>query len=134
MPRIPKTPKGVAERLAKLALRRLALQDQVNAIQAEERQILEAGLSVFRAKDCARYDLEGVGSVTRTKQPIVDIDDWGKVLDYAARHPDLGVVHKRVSPTAVEKLLMEKKVAVPGVKLDHKEVLTVNVRAARRKK
>jgi hypothetical protein len=127
-----KRPETIAKRLCELALRRLALEDQVKEIRDEEAKLMETGVAAFRARKAPQVDVDGFGKVTLVKQPIATVQDWEKVYRYAAEHPDSGVVHKRVSATAVEKLAFEK-VAVPGVVLDHKYALTVNVRAGRKK-
>jgi hypothetical protein len=132
MARTPTKPATIAQKLVNLTLRRLALEDQIKALKAEEGALMELGVARFRATGESYIGFDGVGDVKLVKAPIATIESWEAVLAWAAKSPDAGVVHKRVSPTAIEKLLFEK-VIVPGVVLDHKFALTVNVRPARKK-
>jgi len=129
--KIPKRPKTIAERLTTLALRRLALEDQVKAIRSEEHLLATGGLEVFQNTSTPQIKIEGVGTVTVKKVPIATVKDWAKLYAFAAASPESGVVHKRSSPTAIEGLLLAGT-DVPGVVIDHKYQLDVNVRAGRK--
>lgn len=127
-----KRPDSIARRLVDLTLARLALEDQIKTIRDEEQELLALGAQRFRETGESRIGFDGVGSVTLVKQPIATVKDWKAVLAFAAEHPDAGVVHKRLSPTAIEKLSFDG-VVVPGAVLDHQFALNVNVREARKK-
>lgn len=122
--------KTISLKLADLTLQRLKLEDEIKRIKALEADLVAQGMKRFEATATSQVALPEVGDVKLVTEPVATVEDWDKVFAYAAAHPEAGVVHKRVSPTQVEKLSFDGEV-VPGVVLSHHKVLRVNVRKAR---
>jgi hypothetical protein len=136
-----KNPQALVARLANLYAKRRELQTQVDELHAEERALLDQALALFTAQNLPSCEVSGA-KVRIGTQPIATIQDWHTltqaVTDCARAHGPgeardrfLSVIHKRVSPTALEKLSFDK-ILLPGVLLEHKKVALFT--AAREKK
>ena len=135
MARKYKSPKALTERIADLYTERKALEAAMEAIQKEERALTAQALDLFPEKDITQVVLDSGHKLALGTKPIATVNDWPAVIEDVAKHYDdplyQGVIHKRVSPTALEKLAFEKKF-VPGVVLEHQ--VTATFSAPRRKR
>ena len=126
MPKIPRSPKGLATEIYVTRTRRLALQKEAEKLKSWETQLLDAANDRLEASETARFDSE-YGSLVRSRVPIVTVNDFGKVLAYAVKHKCPQIVHQRVSPTQIEALFFEQK-TVPGLVLEHLDQTKFNLK------
>jgi len=128
-------PKTITERIAVLYAERKDLEKRAEELKREETALLEQCLTLFPRKDVTQVILDSGAKVTLGTQIIATVQSWPLlVADVAAHYGDerwQSVLHKRVSPTAIEKLSYDG-VLVAGAVLDHKKVATFSARAVRK--
>lgn len=120
-------PKALTKRLAALYIERKTLEKEAQALAHEERDLIAQALELFPKKKLTQVVLDSGHKLTLGVAPIATVNDWPRLIaDVAAHYDDpryQGVIHKRVSPTALEKLSFEK-CFVDGVVLEHKKTAT----------
>lgn len=112
-----------AHELVTLEMQRRLLTQKLDKIEKRQLELKAALVAPFTKTKLTEIE-DRHFRVFAQKQPTATIQDWRSVLYFAWEHPEAGVVHKRLSPTAIEALAMADTL-VPGAVLDHHYVVQV---------
>lgn len=125
MPRTYRSLPALARRREALYQERRALAAQAQALEREERELDRQALTLLQSADVPSVACPGGGKIVLTTKATCDIRDWSAVLTAVGGHCEdeawCAVVHRRVSPGAVE-ALVQAGTPVPGVVLNHQRV------------
>ena len=111
-PRFPRTMGACADKLYTLREQRLALQKDVDALQAEESALREHIIATLPLSDATGVKGK-LAQITINAKVHVTVRDWTKLLAYIHKNKAFDLLQRRVNELAI-KARWEDKQKVPG--------------------
>lgn len=102
---------------------RLAMQKQVDAIEARERELKDHIINMVTPTDPGAVGRRYVTKVTTTAVPI--IEDWGVFCSWIRKNDRFDMLQKRLSTDAVNAVQNAEKRLLPGLNILNKKDVSI---------
>lgn len=122
--KIPKTIGACADMLYETRRKRLALQKQVEALEAEESALKEHIIATLPKSDASGVAGK-VARVTVSTKDIPQVKDWPAFYRYVQKHKAFDLMQRRLADVAVKERL-EAGEKLPGVEVFNAKVVNLN--------
>lgn len=122
--KIPKTIGACADLLYETKRKRLALQKQVEALEAEENALKEHIIATLPKSDASGVAGK-LARVTVTSKEVPVVKDWPAFYKYILKHKSFDLLQRRLSDAAV-KSRIEDGERLPGVETFNAKLVNLN--------
>lgn len=122
--KFPKTLGACADRVYELRRKRLEMQKEVDAVEAEEKALREHIINTL-PKSEATGAAGKLARVTVVTKSVPQVTDWGKFYAYVKKTGQFDLMSRRLSDTAVKERWEAGK-EVPGVTHFNAVTLSIN--------
>lgn len=122
--KLPKTLGACADLIFSTRARRLALQKEVDALQAQETALKEHFIATVPKSDAAGVTGR-LARVTVGTKDIPTVKDWEAFHKYVKKSGRFDLLQRRLSTEAVTEML-EAGEKLPGVEVFHAKVVSIN--------